>query len=135
MFLAGLGVSLDSEKPHLVGIDEDVLSTGITLYHLNDGYVIFTKIKIIIRTNFENSKPKNPWNHEFQFLEFIFSILKLQFIVSENGIYPGKIMILTNKNEIYLQQIWKWQHVVIPFSKNVDVDQWKNCDYVTIHLL
>lgn len=33
----GLGVSLDSEKPHLVGIDEDVLSTGITLYHLNDG--------------------------------------------------------------------------------------------------
>ena len=72
-FLAGLGVSLDSEKPHLVGIDEDVLSTGITLYHLNDGYVIFTKIKTIIRISFENSKPKKkPWNHEFQFLEFIF---------------------------------------------------------------
>ena len=33
----GLGVMLDSEKPHLVGIDEDVLSTGITLYHLNEG--------------------------------------------------------------------------------------------------
>ena len=33
----GLGVSLDSEKPHLVGIDEDVLSTGITLYHLKNG--------------------------------------------------------------------------------------------------
>ena len=33
----GLGVSLDSDKPHLVGIDEDVLSTGITLYHLKDG--------------------------------------------------------------------------------------------------
>ena len=32
-------------------------------------------------------------------------------------------MILTNKNEIDLQQIWKWQHVVIPFPKNVDVDQ------------
>ena len=28
---------LDSDKPHLVGIDEDVLSTGITLYHLRDG--------------------------------------------------------------------------------------------------
>ena len=28
---------LDSEKPHLVGIDEDVLSTGITLYHLREG--------------------------------------------------------------------------------------------------
>ena len=47
LFLAGLGVSLDSEKPHLVGIDEDVLSTGITLYHLNDGYVIFTRKKIL----------------------------------------------------------------------------------------
>ena len=30
----GLGIVLDSDKPHLVGIDEDVLSTGITLYHL-----------------------------------------------------------------------------------------------------
>ena len=33
----GYGVVLDSVKPHLVGIDEDVLSTGITLYHLKDG--------------------------------------------------------------------------------------------------
>lgn len=33
----GYGVTLDSVKPHLVGIDEDVLSTGITLYHLKDG--------------------------------------------------------------------------------------------------
>ncbi len=37
MSFAGLGVSLDSDKPHLVGIDEDVTSTGITLYHLKDG--------------------------------------------------------------------------------------------------
>jgi kinesin family protein 16B len=36
-YFSGLGVSLDSDKPHLVGIDEDVLSTGITLYHLKDG--------------------------------------------------------------------------------------------------
>ncbi len=35
--IPGLGVSLDSDKPHLVGIDEDVTSTGITLYHLKDG--------------------------------------------------------------------------------------------------
>ena len=33
----GLGVMLDSDQPHLVGIDEDVLSTGITLYHLKPG--------------------------------------------------------------------------------------------------
>lgn len=34
---SGLGVVLDSELPHLVGIDDDLLSTGITLYHLKDG--------------------------------------------------------------------------------------------------
>jgi len=32
-----LGVILDSDKPHLVGIDEDVMATGITLYHLRGG--------------------------------------------------------------------------------------------------
>ena len=32
---SGLGVVLDSDMPHLVGIDDDVLSTGVTLYHLN----------------------------------------------------------------------------------------------------
>jgi len=31
---SGLGVVLDSDMPHLVGIDDDVLSTGVTLYHL-----------------------------------------------------------------------------------------------------
>jgi len=31
---AGTGVVLDSNRPHLIGIDDDVLSTGITLYHL-----------------------------------------------------------------------------------------------------
>ena len=30
----GLGVVLDSELPHLIGIDDDILSTGIMLYHL-----------------------------------------------------------------------------------------------------
>jgi hypothetical protein len=28
---------LDSDKPHLVGIDGGVLATGITLYHLKEG--------------------------------------------------------------------------------------------------
>lgn len=31
---AGSGVVLDSQLPHLIGIDEDLLSTGIILYHL-----------------------------------------------------------------------------------------------------
>lgn len=31
---AGPGVVLDSLMPHLIGIDDDLLSTGITLYHL-----------------------------------------------------------------------------------------------------
>ncbi|KAK2180705.1 hypothetical protein NP493_430g01016 [Ridgeia piscesae] len=33
---SGLGVVLDSELPHLIGIDDDILSTGIMLYHLKD---------------------------------------------------------------------------------------------------
>ncbi|XP_069675474.1 kinesin-like protein Klp98A isoform X2 [Periplaneta americana] len=34
---SGLGVVLDSDMPHLIGIDDDVLSTGVTLYHLKEG--------------------------------------------------------------------------------------------------
>ncbi|XP_049854546.1 kinesin-like protein Klp98A isoform X1 [Schistocerca gregaria] len=34
---SGLGVVLDSDMPHLVGIDDNVLSTGVTLYHLKEG--------------------------------------------------------------------------------------------------
>ncbi|CAG7725010.1 unnamed protein product [Allacma fusca] len=34
---AGTGVVLDSHMPHLIGIDDDLLSTGITLYHLKEG--------------------------------------------------------------------------------------------------
>ena len=30
----GMGVVLDSKLPHLIGIDDDILSTGIMLYHL-----------------------------------------------------------------------------------------------------
>lgn len=35
--VAGQGVVLDSERPHLVLIDDNLLTTGVTLYHLNDG--------------------------------------------------------------------------------------------------
>lgn len=31
---AGAGVVLDSDMPHLIGIDDNLLSTGVTLYHL-----------------------------------------------------------------------------------------------------
>ena len=30
----GAGVKMESELPHLVCIDDDILSTGITMYHL-----------------------------------------------------------------------------------------------------
>ena len=33
----GKGVVLDSELPHLIGLNDDMLSTGITLYHLKEG--------------------------------------------------------------------------------------------------
>ena len=41
----GLGVVLDSDKPHLIGLDEDILSTGITLYQLNDGDTVIGSIE------------------------------------------------------------------------------------------
>ncbi|XP_018325167.1 kinesin-like protein Klp98A [Agrilus planipennis] len=44
---AGPGVVLDSDRPHLVAIDDDPLSTGVTLYHLkvNINYIIICLIK------------------------------------------------------------------------------------------
>jgi len=41
----GLGVMLDSDKPHLIGLDEDILSTGITLYQLREGNTIIGNIE------------------------------------------------------------------------------------------
>ena len=35
--IEGMGVILDSELPHLIGIDDNLLSTGIMLYHLKKG--------------------------------------------------------------------------------------------------
>lgn len=34
---SGPGVILDSDRPHLVAIDDDPLTTGVTLYHLKEG--------------------------------------------------------------------------------------------------
>eukprot|EP00063_Salmo_salar_P092555 XP_014067390.1 PREDICTED: uncharacterized protein LOC106611567 [Salmo salar] len=33
----GIGVVMDSKLPHLIGIDDDLLSNGIILYHLKEG--------------------------------------------------------------------------------------------------
>nr|XP_023864301.1 uncharacterized protein LOC111978455 isoform X4 [Salvelinus alpinus] len=33
----GIGVVMDSKLPHLIGINDDLLSTGIILYHLKEG--------------------------------------------------------------------------------------------------
>uniref|UniRef100_A0A8C9WES9 Kinesin-like protein KIF16B n=1 Tax=Scleropages formosus TaxID=113540 RepID=A0A8C9WES9_SCLFO len=41
----GIGVVLDSELPHLIGIDDDLLSTGIILYHLKVSVGFSTKPK------------------------------------------------------------------------------------------
>ena len=30
----GMGVVLDSALPHLIGVDDDLLSTGLKLYHI-----------------------------------------------------------------------------------------------------
>ena len=40
----GAGIKMESELPHLVCIDDDVLSTGVTLYHLKVDSVILTHI-------------------------------------------------------------------------------------------
>lgn len=37
----GLGVVLDSDLPHLISIDDDVLSTGVILYYLKVGIYVY----------------------------------------------------------------------------------------------
>ncbi|XP_056022317.1 uncharacterized protein LOC125649680 isoform X7 [Ostrea edulis] len=34
---SSMGVMIESQMPHLVGMDDDVLSTGVTIYHLKEG--------------------------------------------------------------------------------------------------
>ena len=31
---SSMGVIVDSQLPHLVGIDDDILSTGVIIYHI-----------------------------------------------------------------------------------------------------
>lgn len=31
---SSMGVMIESQMPHLVGMDDDILSTGVTIYHL-----------------------------------------------------------------------------------------------------
>lgn len=47
----GAGIKMESELPHLVCIDDDVLSTGVTLYHLKVDGVIFTHINASCNSN------------------------------------------------------------------------------------
>ena len=39
----GAGIKMESELPHLVCIDDDVLSTGVTLYHLKVSVIFLYK--------------------------------------------------------------------------------------------
>ena len=32
-----MGVIVDSHLPHLIGISDDILSTGVMIYHLKEG--------------------------------------------------------------------------------------------------
>lgn len=43
----GMGLVLDSKLPHLIGIDDDILSTGIMLYHLKVGHANIDCINFI----------------------------------------------------------------------------------------
>ncbi|CAH1637942.1 unnamed protein product [Spodoptera littoralis] len=44
---SGLGVVLDSDMPHLVGIDDNLLSTGVTLYHLKEGETVIGSAELV----------------------------------------------------------------------------------------
>lgn len=45
---AGPGVVLDSDRPHLVAIDDDPLTTGVTLYHLKVDNMNFNICQLIL---------------------------------------------------------------------------------------
>lgn len=36
-----MGVVVDSQLPHLVGMDDDILSTGVIIYHLRVGFIAY----------------------------------------------------------------------------------------------
>lgn len=49
---AGTGVVLDSDMPHLIGIDDNLLSTGVTLYHLKVIHLLYSFFSFIIQNDF-----------------------------------------------------------------------------------
>ncbi len=50
----GLGVVLDSELPYLLAIDDNILSTGMRLYHLKVSEVVSNRGRFITKI------PQNP---------------------------------------------------------------------------
>ncbi|KAF0302773.1 Kinesin-like protein Klp98A [Amphibalanus amphitrite] len=46
---SGVGVVLDSDRPHLIGIDDDLTSTGITLYQLKIGSSRVWSVRVAFR--------------------------------------------------------------------------------------
>ena len=49
-----MGVVVDSQLPHLVGMDDDILSTGVIIYHLRVGFttlfLYLNVYKLVIKT-------------------------------------------------------------------------------------
>jgi hypothetical protein len=43
-----MGVLIDSQMPHLIGMDNDILSTGVIIYHLKVWQIYFCSFGLII---------------------------------------------------------------------------------------
>ncbi|XP_077470186.1 uncharacterized protein kif16bb [Stigmatopora argus] len=53
----GSAVVLDCQFPHLIGMDEDLLSTGIVLYYLKEGRTVINTNKATHGLDIEDAKP------------------------------------------------------------------------------
>jgi hypothetical protein len=45
---SSMGVLIDSQMPHLIGMDNDILSTGVIIYHLKVWQIYFCSFGLII---------------------------------------------------------------------------------------
>lgn len=82
---SGVGVVLDSEMPHLVGIDDNLLSTGVTLYHLKEGKTLVgteeaPTVQVTILKN-KYSKGINTGNIFLAYVSCITCFRKLSIVV------------------------------------------------------
>lgn len=78
---SGQGVVLDSDMPHLVGIDDDVLSTGVTFYHLKVS--ITWRIGPFPLIDFKYSLRRRNWRGYQRLLMSVLCALKCMiFIIS-----------------------------------------------------